>query len=439
VFSTGFSKAALIQFSAAFLFLLSTHAFATGPNAPTFCSEKLQADATFEDLQKKIVDCKIEKIEDLLPLLSDSHLSHYVLLHHSLSLQGANATSPRAILYGAQAKLILAFNGDPAQIRYNHLEVIQFRDSTQQFEMRDLTFPEGPEGKAQPLQISDANPPLCLSCHRNDPRPNWATYPLWPGAFGGEDDSIFRKDNSSHATADFDSYISFVNSAKKTGRYQYLSSAPQPELPNTDFGSSAHSLNLKRIARRIKDNPVFAAYRYALMGALTCYYSDGFGDIQNYIPTAIRSSFTKSISDLDQETALLNRNGFTARIQNLQKIYPNAPETSRVQELFENIDSNGGDTASVSDHAVATLRWIIENNGDSTSDWSMIFQPQTFDFENGYYGIQDFKKPLSAALLSSADDQILAAQINSTGPEDSSLNSVCKTLQERSLQALSAH
>jgi hypothetical protein len=413
-------------------------AFLLGLSAPAvkaqsdsqFCSERLSWSASFEDLQDKITRCQIQSIDDLLPLLSPEHLSHYVLMHHSQSLQGASEKAPRAILYGKDAKLVLSWNGRPDQDRYNYIEVLAYRDATQRFEVRDIEFPK--EGaKHGPVQFSSANPPLCLSCHEQDARPNWQTYPLWPGAFGGEDDVVSRLGEGTHFQ-DVKRYANFLKSEKKKGRYRFLSDRPAADLPNTEFGSLLQTLNLKRVARKIAAVPELQKYRYALLGAVSCYYSNHFNQIEQYVPAQVEASFALKRADLEHSTAQANSGDFHDRVLQLRSYYRRSPEDAKVQDLFDN---PWGDHPQVSDSIVAALRWVVENQGVSTDDWSMQPYAPTYTFENGYVGIAHLRAILSAALLTTPQDFALSQTLQEENLGD--LEGTCHRLQVRSLETLS--
>jgi hypothetical protein len=408
----------------------SANSEVSGAGESQFCTERLSWSASFEDLQDKITRCQIQRVDDLLPLLSKEHLSHYVLLHHSESLQGASKDDPRAILYGKDAKLVLSWNGKPDQVRYNNIEVLVFRDATQSFEARDIEFPKD-GAKQVPVQFSNANPALCLSCHQNDPRPNWQTYPLWPVAFGGEDDVDFRAGEGVHFQ-DSKEFQSFLKGEKKKGRYRFLSDLPVVDLPNTTFGSLLQALNLKRVARKIAAAPELQKYRYALLGAVSCYYSDHFNQIERYVPSPISASFKLKRSDLEHSTSQVNSTDFVDRVQQLKSYHHRAPQDARVQQLLKNLP---GDLRLVSDSIVASLRWLIENQGISTDDWAMQPYAPTYNFENGYVGIAQLRAILSDALLKAPEDLALSQALQEEGLSD--LEGTCHQLQMRSLESLS--
>lgn len=151
---------------------------------------------TFEYLRDCVLYGKLGSIESLLPFLPSNYRSEYTLMHGTRSRQAATFTQPRVIMTGPTAKLIVAFNGGDPNTPTDHsplavpeaakeLEMIQFRNATKSFEFRSIDFSGGKR-----VKISDPNPPLCLGCHGNNPRPNWEPFPYWPGAYGSSDDVV---------------------------------------------------------------------------------------------------------------------------------------------------------------------------------------------------------------------------------------------------------
>lgn len=131
---------------------------------------------------------KIDTIEEALNLVPKKFFDFHVLVYRSRSLQKASYLFPRAIVFGRSGKFTLAFNGHPSQRGYKQIEMIQFREKTNRWELRSATFEQG---KA-PV-FSEPNPRRCLECHQSptradvDPRPNWEPYNFWPGVYSSVD------------------------------------------------------------------------------------------------------------------------------------------------------------------------------------------------------------------------------------------------------------
>ena len=73
----------------------------------------------FASLQAQISAHGITTVDGLVQLLPESMRTQYTLAFHSRSLQGASYGSPRAILFGADASLVITFNGDPSERGYD--------------------------------------------------------------------------------------------------------------------------------------------------------------------------------------------------------------------------------------------------------------------------------------------------------------------------------
>ena len=109
---------------------------------------------SYEDLVELITREELTTIEQVVSRLPVEYRDSYALGFHSRSLHGSSYESPRAILFGRDAKLIVTFNGDPGQQKYHELEIMQFREDTSEFEMRSISFEDGSAffpGKTHPF------------------------------------------------------------------------------------------------------------------------------------------------------------------------------------------------------------------------------------------------------------------------------------------------
>ena len=167
----------------------------------------------YEKLKKLVTSGKYKNIEDLLRDLKATYPDYFrfhILMHTSLSLHSATYTHPRAIIFGPEARFILAFN-DMGQNAGNALEVVQYNNVAKKFEFREIAFKYNDpnfkknipasdiEIEAEEYYISRANPQKCKDCHGKLSTPVWTTHFLWPGAFGSNDDLLQAMfDQSSH-------------------------------------------------------------------------------------------------------------------------------------------------------------------------------------------------------------------------------------------------
>lgn len=240
-----------------------------------------------ESLREILSTKAVKSIDQLLPLLPESLRGHYAAFYKSSSEQGSSFESPRIILYGDDARFIVAFNGDPTHENFHCLEVIQFNDKKKAFEFFAVSFPEGGENRhgtdACPIiasgdlpKISQKNPSECKSCHTKDLRPNWDVYSLWPGAYGSDDDSVYSQSleisKREVNQLEVDGLKVFLRGVDAKPRYRHLDNplqyfAEKPKLgvyagggadsrmngrPNENFGMALQNLNSERIWEKLK-------------------------------------------------------------------------------------------------------------------------------------------------------------------------------------------
>lgn len=223
------------------------------------------------------------------------YFDNYVAAYESRdSTQAASAAAPRVILFGESARFVTAFNGLKSQRGFHSLETIDY-DSDGGFSLREISFQDG---KAQ---ISEANPQRCLQCHsRENPRPVWDTYFLWPGFYGSEDDHVFRPNglyfdrppqslsrisDIHNGDIERENLLQFILDEKpKNPRYALLGSSfhatlarsgqfgefAQETRPNFIFLKRLQALSLHRASVELATSSAFARWRYALTAGIAC-------------------------------------------------------------------------------------------------------------------------------------------------------------------------
>src|SRR4051812_84197 len=82
---------------------------------------------TVDDLNRLLADQRISSVEELLPKLPDDFRAHNVLIYDSQSTQYADPKNPRVVLFGPDARLVMAFTSDTAP-ESQRVELIQFNE-----------------------------------------------------------------------------------------------------------------------------------------------------------------------------------------------------------------------------------------------------------------------------------------------------------------------
>jgi hypothetical protein len=123
-------------------------------------SANLSADSPFTigDVNRLVRERGIRSGEELLRHLPRKFRENFTFVAQSASSQTATPEAPRAILFGRDASLVLAFNG-----RDQSVEMAQYRSGDPpSLEFRELSFPR--DGTGAPT-LSGANPDKCKTCH----------------------------------------------------------------------------------------------------------------------------------------------------------------------------------------------------------------------------------------------------------------------------------
>jgi hypothetical protein len=447
--------------------LLAVNAVASTAR-PVRCDRPDPGPLSFARVTELIDACGLTTIEGLLPLLPDEYRERYTLIHSSRSLQGASPEFPRVIAFGRSAELTLAFNGDPDDVGHEFLETAEFDRTTRRFVYREIHF-----GGGRP-QASAANPPLCLGCHRADPRPNWDGYLLWPGAFGAEDDRMFYKTGETDPSlypADKALLRRYLTNAG-TGRYKHLvefkgySQAPEPTPHFPDggldyFASGRHNLgltvalgalNAERLARKIAETPAARPYRYALLAALSCgrtQVPDELADLASYLPAEVASSFPESWAATHARIKTFVRKSLVERTErHLLTLGIARPEDARVTQYYDNPEMTYDGVKRVHLGGVA---YLAQGIGLDVTDWSMEFGEAgapTFSMHVARGAVSGLEEILWKSALDPAAEADLFgiyARAVERGIEsyslpfadDAELFALCRTLREKSLAALS--
>ncbi len=220
----------------------------------------------------------------------------FTLMRNSRGNQSATKEIRELFFFGEDGSLVLTFNGAKHQVKYNELEVIQFNSNSSEFEFYSINFPEGP-GETK---FTEKNPPECLECHGLPPRPIWEPYPIWPGAFGEEEDSVGKGSEEKAAIEAFvanymkrDRYRYLVNVKEHYGKYmvEYPSRVRKGawmlsfgQNPNAAFTSLLFKHNIKRIAKTLYNQKTFERNKFLAASILSGCGLFGYSGDNKYSP-----------------------------------------------------------------------------------------------------------------------------------------------------------
>ena len=356
--------------------------------------------------------------DELLQLLPAAFRSQYVVVYESRSVQGATYASPRVILHTPDAKFILTFNGDPSVSGYGSLETMEFDDAERSFRLREISFP-GPVGGANGIVFSERDPPRCLACHGDDPRPIWDTYPTWPGVYGEHE----------HARPEAEEALglaSFLRHRAVSPRYSALIGAETQAsslLPgdvlayegkeglsrNAEFGLELQILAYHRVVRLVVTSPRFERFRYGLLASLDpqCL------DVEGFVPEAVRTRFSRSLADFEVETRLANAE----------------QEVVKERRAHSRRGAPIGPPSQTED--LTPFRYLAEEGlGVSTAAWTLAFEKSTYDFKSPRRSTRHLERDLFDVV--SRSDPTLALLHDSIDRRDG----YCAALRRASLAAL---
>ncbi|HYL03420.1 MAG TPA: hypothetical protein VEU54_08375 [Steroidobacteraceae bacterium] len=374
----------------------------------------------FASLESLIASGDIGTIEELLAALPEAQRSRYALLFESRSLQEASPENPRVVLYGPDARLILTFNGNPSQRGFRVVETLEFDGVSREFRLRELEFPEHPRGAAGVL-VSEVNPPRCMRCHGEPPRPLWDTFPLWPGAYG-------ERYGASLSPREHAGLARFLALQPMHPRYRYLPGAsrfadPQtfrpsarsqyssltPEPPNAELSSDLGDLQLLALAARLVRQSAFATYRYALLGVA----DNGCSPLADFYPESLWHSQRQAFERFARDTARAN--------------------ARQAQLKAARATAGGRAAAPAAANTLLPLRFVAESAlRIPTEDWTLALETATFDFTRP----PSPSRPLREALLAAIAPGDRTLETLSYSETSADGDRYCSYLKRRSVAAL---
>lgn len=379
----------------------------------------------FSDLQQLIERRQPHSIEELLPQLPADMRSRYVLMFRSRSLHGASYSRPRAVLFSQDARFVLSFNGDPQLAGFRDIETLQFSESSQSFELREIEFAPATGGAAVPV-ISEANPERCLKCHGRPARPVWDTHPAWPGAYGESfeaglgaaergglqeflklqpDDPRYRVLLETRRFANLETF-------RPSARERYEGDDRLP--PNGQLGEALGRLNFRAIVHQLESEPRYPAYRYALLGALT----GDCGPLDAFFPGDRRHGIESGLARFADATG--RANAVQARMKALRQRDTGDRTAAPAPSEVESLDR---------------FRFIVEYGmGLSTGQWTTALEKGSYDFTWSPAALAEMSAYLQGRLAQADPDVAVLADLRAYSERDA----YCSHLRQQSRLAIAA-
>lgn len=236
---------------------------------------------SIDDVRSLINAKNITSIDDLVESLPLELRKNPILMQDSKSLQAGTEKFPRVILFNNDASTMVTFN-DHSQLGGDALELIQNRGGKYEFyEIRQ---------KANGLEVSQKNPPVCAHCHSDSYKPIWNQYPSWPGAF---DKSMNDINVDANTGAIYTKHVAnspgqaFIDRWKssRVRRYQAIEGTPSQEM-NLRFTELLEAENDRIIVNRLMQWNHYSQYKYAIMSALICPESQAV--LSQALPTDLK-------------------------------------------------------------------------------------------------------------------------------------------------------
>ncbi len=280
-------------------------------------------------------------------------VSHYVLMGNSESAERKAVTPdyPRRLKF--TKGMIVASTGHPGHTATNNFVQVFIADREKGWQTLALKF----DGKTV---VPEKNPSSCTNCHGNPPRPNWASYSVWPGAYGRRGNYFF---GGATVYPEDPAQI-----RKLTADYELLKARDDTKgaiAGPQAFGSFLNHWNFRFMANQFTRAPNYERVKYAMMGAiLGCKNIPSFlGDVQGAFRKEHERKLGKSYSEMLGEVKAV-----TQRRMVEKKKLAAASGATNSGEPFE--FHHEADNERVTD-----LRYLFEGNGVNVKHFSLDYSP----------------------------------------------------------------
>lgn len=259
------------------------------------------------------------------------------------------------------------------------------------------------------MSFSQANPATCLKCHTEPARPIWDSHPIWPGAYG----QIYHTPLSNSEELGLKEFLA----AQPTHpRYRYLTNIEyianretyfpralnkyegkdQNLPPNAALGVLLGHLNFEMIAKQVATAKDFSNYQYTLLAAL----DSDCGDIDNYVPPALRPGLQEKLKNFAAEAEAKNTEADKLKLARLA----DSKNFSLAKE--DRVDLNN-------------FRFFVENGlGLSTENWTVALEKRSYDFSAPKIDSKDLERVLLPYVIQHDSELRHALSLRSVGSSE---------------------
>lgn len=186
---------------------------------------------------------------------------HFVILHHSASLQFASTEHPRVILFDGGKAFTFSEHPENRSLKVEMLEASPVDYSIQ---LSEITFAKNGGVKIE------RNPRACIACHGRPAKMLWDPYDFWPNAFG----SAVGAMHSKQETAAYDRLRAAAGSSEILKRLNLLPKLELgPEEENTPFTQYVGQINLASQLNHALQSQNLNGWRFPLMSVLSSCHS----------------------------------------------------------------------------------------------------------------------------------------------------------------------
>lgn len=307
----------------------------------------------------KQAQSRIQTYEQFLDYLfaeAPSLKKHFVLLHHSQSLQFASPEFPRTILFDGGVAFAIS---EHPENRLRKVEMMEVDPVSREINMREITFRENGVH-------FDERPNTCTTCHGLPVKPLWDPYDFWPNAYGAFSGSFVTQQEQ-------DGYTRLRQNASASPLLSRLELQPSLDLNNEEINGLTYFLTQigytkfwKSLGRGFEQNgfrlPLLAVLNHCVTGNLGTPFETEKAELLKYFqPGSLSAS---DLQRLDQIYAdIVASRAFTKNFQN-----------KLVAQYFLNPNF-----ISTVDHArleservpLALIRWLLDLSGVNAANMSL--------------------------------------------------------------------